>query len=50
VVLNLILAPVLYRANIQREICASASVSQKTVVKVQKQASELGMNWPLDDI
>jgi transposase len=33
----------------QREICASASVSQKTVVKVQKRASELGMNWPLDD-
>ncbi len=47
-VLNLILAPVLYRANIQREICTSASVSQKTVVKVQKRASELGMNWPLD--
>ncbi|RFU94289.1 hypothetical protein DYP60_09955 [Sphaerochaeta halotolerans] len=33
----------------QREICASASVSQKTVVKVQKQASKLGMNWSLDD-
>ncbi len=32
----------------QREICASASVSQKTVVKVQKRASELGLNWPLD--
>lgn len=32
----------------QREICASASVSQKTVVKVQKRASELGLDWPLD--
>jgi len=32
----------------QREICASASVSQKTVVKVQKRASKFGLNWPLD--
>jgi len=32
----------------QREICASARVSQKTVVKVQKRASELGLDWPLD--
>jgi transposase len=33
----------------QREICASARVSQKTVVKIQKRASELGLAWPLDD-
>lgn len=32
----------------QREICASARISQKTVVKIQKRASELSLAWPLD--
>ena len=33
----------------QRDICSSASVSQKTVSKVQKRARELDIEWPLDE-
>ena len=33
----------------QRDIVASCNVSQKTVVKVQKRARELKLQWPLDE-
>ena len=33
----------------QREIMASCSIAQKTVVKVQKRARELDLTWPLDE-
>ena len=33
----------------QRDIMASCSVAQKTVVKVQKRARELNLKWPLDE-
>jgi len=32
----------------QREMCVSVSDSQNAVVKIQKQALELGLAWPLD--
>ena len=33
----------------QRNIMASCSVAQKTVVKVQRRAKELNLEWPLDN-
>lgn len=33
----------------QRNIMASCGVAQKTVVKVQRRARELKLEWPLDD-
>ena len=33
----------------QRSIMASCNVAQKTVIKVQKRARELHLEWPLDD-
>lgn len=33
----------------QRNIIASCGVAQKTVVKVQKRARELRLEWPLDE-
>ena len=33
----------------QRNIMASCGIAQKTVVKVQRRARELKLEWPLDD-
>ena len=33
----------------QRDIMASCNVAQKTIVKVQKRARELNLEWPLDE-
>lgn len=33
----------------QRSIMASCNVAQKTVIKVQKRAKELNLEWPLDE-
>ncbi len=33
----------------QRNIMQSCGVAQKTVVKIQRRAKELGISWPLDE-
>ena len=33
----------------QRSIMASCNVAQKTVIRIQKRAKELNLEWPLDD-
>ena len=33
----------------QRNIMQSIGVAQKTVVKIQRRAKELGLEWPLDE-